>query len=193
MSRIVLALALGILAPAVAAAQPRTGRGAATAGASAYRAAVNNGMHLAVTQDYDGALTALRQAVSLDAQNPEPHVYIGEVLRMQNNMEQAIDAFRTAAQIAQSAGTTADRWRGRALFNIAACLEVTGELEQARAGWVEYNAFASSHGSVTFGASGRARLQALDARIEQERVYVDVRARIAERQRIQEEQAGDQH
>jgi hypothetical protein len=52
---------------------------------------------------------------------------------------------------------------------------------------MEYAHFADGASRVASASEGRERVQAIDVVTEQERVYVDVRSRIAERERIARE------
>lgn len=187
----VVALALACV-PAVAAAQPRaTPRGGAAAGQaaqpaatrepSAYQQAVQNGVRLMLARDFDGAITALRQGVQAEPSNPEAFYFIAEAQRMKGDLTEAVEAFRTALRMAQQANH--NRFQSRALQGIADTLErIDGRMADAREAWTQYSTFADTHRDVAFPEIGRSRIEAIDAAAEQERLYVDVRQRIHDRE-----------
>ncbi len=192
---VVLALALAC-APALAAAQPRTapraGAGAAAQRAqpgqpaqprapSAYQQAVQNGVRLVLARDFEGAITALRQAVQAEPSNPEAYYFIAEAQRMKGDLTEAVEAFRTALRMAEQANN--NRFKARALQGVADSLEqIEGRTDDARTAWGAYGTFADGHRDVSFPDVGRARIAAMDAVAEQERAYVEVRRRIHDRE-----------
>ena len=190
MARIASALALiGILAsPVLALAQQRTQTENAEAEVAPapttppYMTKVQNGMRLAVARDFNGAIASLREAVQENPSRAEAYYYLGEVQRMQGNLPEALESFRTAARTAQSASDPA--FRMRALAGVAATLELQeNQLDASRTGWNEAATFADANRSVANPEIARARIQAIDAVTEQERAYVAVRERIAARER----------
>lgn len=177
MHRLVVALVvvLGFGAPALAQRAPREPAG--------YRSAIQAGMRAAVQQDYSAALSSLRQASGLHPESPEPHFYVGEVLRMQDNLEDALGEFQTAVRLGQAMGREGDAFHARALFAVAATTQQLGRFDEARTAWVAYNTFADSHPTVSYSSSGRTHLQTLDRRTEVVNAAEPVRQRIEERQR----------
>jgi hypothetical protein len=82
------------------------------------------------------------------------------------------------------------RFFSRALHGVASTYErMPDHLTDARTAWMEYTHFADGAARVAPGTIGRERVSTIDVAGEQERVYVDVRARIADRQRIAREAA----
>ncbi len=170
-----------ILLSAPAFGQTATGPPAARRGPSDFQAAMNDGHRAMVARDFGAANAAYQRAASLQADSAEPHLFMGFARRAQGQTAEAIEAFRTAARMAQAGDETT---RAKALFNIAAALEATQNLDGARAAWQEYVSFADSHATITsYPASGRARVQAIDRVAELGRAYEDVRRRIADRER----------
>jgi hypothetical protein len=107
--------------------------------------------------------------------------YAGEIDRVQNNLPQALERFRTCAEFAERGSD--DTHHARCLQGIAETLERTeGQLEAAREAWSNYVTFADAHRTVSNPEVGRARLQAIDAQMQQAGAYVEVRQRIAERE-----------
>ncbi|MCC7537028.1 MAG: hypothetical protein IT379_12480 [Deltaproteobacteria bacterium] len=180
---LVLTVLLAISVPAFA---QRARRPSEPAG---YRTAIQSGMRAAVQQDFSTALTSFRQAAGLHPESAEPHFFIAEVMRMQNELEDALGELRTAVRLAQATGRDADAWHARALFATAATLQMLGRFDEAREAWVAYNTFADGHPQVSYSSSGRAHLQALDRRTEVARVAAGVRERIEQRAREAAEEA----
>ena len=149
-------------------------------GADAYTQRVQAGIALLVVGDSGGATAAFRDAVGMDGNRPMAPYYLAAASRLSGNLEDALNGFRRAAELGQAE----PRWRGRALQGVAETLErMQGRLEDARTAWLEYVRFADANSVVTFPQLGRARVSAIDALLEQERAYVDVRERIAARER----------
>jgi len=188
MRTLLLSLALALVTtPALA--QEESEEGAeAQPGADVYTQRVQQGIQMLVAGDSAGATEALRQAAALDGARPQAPYYLAEAQRLSGELEEALNGFRRAAELAGSAEEP--RWQGRALQAVAMTLErMEGRIEDAREAWQEYIRFADSHQAVSRPQLGRARLQAIDMMNEQERVYVSVRERIAERERIAAEEA----
>ena len=147
-----------------------------------YMTKIQNGLRLAVARDFNGALASLREALQENPSSPEAYYYIGEVQRMQGNLDEALESFRTSATTAQSAN--APEWRMRALAGVAATLEQKeNQIDAARTAWNEAASFADANRAVANPEIARARIQAIDTVTEQERAYVAVRERIAARER----------
>lgn len=162
-------------------------------GADEYTQRVRAGIEQLMGGNGDQALATFREALAMTPARPEAQYYIGEASRMAGSFEDAVNAFRQAAALAQSANEP--RWQARALHGVASTLErMEGRLEEARTAWQEYTRFADSHSTVSDPSIGRARIQAIDMMNEQEQVYVQVRQRIEERERerAREEREGAQ-
>jgi len=178
LTRALVALSLVVAAPA-AAQEAEPPPEAAPAGADAYTQQVQEGIALLVAGDSQGAMAAFRRAASTDPARPQAPFYLASANRMAGNFQEAITGFERAADNAEDL----PRWRARALQAVAETLErMDGQLEPAREAWQAYVRFADSHQAVAFPQIGRARIQAIDVVIEQERAYVEVRRRIAERE-----------
>lgn len=180
---ITLALALVFGAHAIdaspAGAQEAEG---ATPGADAYTQRIQQGIQLLTSGDTTGGINAFREAIALDAARPQAVYYLATANRLAGNVEDALNGFRDAAQKAQAANEP--RWRARALQGVASTLErMDGRFEEASQAWQEYVRFADSNQTVSHPQMGRARVSAYTVMSEQERAYVAVRERIAERER----------
>jgi len=175
-----VAISLVLAAPAAAQEEAAAPDGeAAPTGADAYTTQVQAGIALLVAGDSQGAMAAFRQAMSSEPARPQAIFYLATANRMAGSFQEAITGFERAADNAEDL----PRWRARALQAVAETLErMEGQLEPARQAWQAYVRFADAHQAVAFPQIGRARIQAIDVVIEQERAYVEVRRRIAERE-----------
>lgn len=171
-----LALSLAFATPAAAQEEAET----STTSADEYTQRVQSGIQLLVSGDSSGAMTAFREAIGIDGNRPQAPYYLAAANRISGNLQDAVTGFERAADLAE----TEPRWRGRALQGVAQTLErMDGRLEDARTAWQAYVRFADSNAAVTLPQMGRARIQAIDIMVEQERAYGSVRQRIAERER----------
>lgn len=167
----VLLVALVALAPSLASAQP-----------AAYDVELQRALTQFGAGEIEDATRTLTEAVALDGTRPEAPYYLAASMRAAGNLEGALTAFERAAEIARSAN--APRWEARALHGVASTLErFDGRLEDARTAWQAYARFADANPRLASGELARARIQAIDIMNEQERAYVEVRQRIAERER----------
>ena len=206
-------LAALLLASSPALAQDADGEGDADAEAEQgdepetppYMVKVQSGIRLIVQKDADGALAALREAVELDPSKSQAHYYIGTAQRQKGELQPAVESFRAAAQRAQAAGQPGRQ--ARALFAVAETLErvataaevevVEGEntagvnregLEKAREAWQQGMGLAQGGQGLVNPEIVRARIQAVDRVLEQDRSYADVRKKIAQREKEKQEE-----
>lgn len=148
----------------------------------AYDQALDAGFRSALARDWDSALASLRSAVQIDPSDPRALQLIAEVHVIKQDYVSAIDAFRAVARVAAVAADL--RAQARALQGIAQALErIVARREEAREAWREYARFAAQRPDVALAEVARARIQAIDRVIEQERVSVEVKARIDARAR----------
>ena len=136
--------------------------------------------------DRTGAMESLRTAIAESPARPDAHCILAEGYRVANDFTAALDNFQTCLRFAREQDNLL--YIARALHGVASCYERMPEhLTDARTAWMEYSHFADGASRVASASEGRERVQAIDVASEQERVYVDVRARIAERERIARE------
>jgi tetratricopeptide (TPR) repeat protein len=162
-------------------------------GADEYTQRVQRGIERLLAGDNSGATGAFREAIAMDAARPIAPYYLAAAQRVAGNLQDALTGFQSAVQLARTAND--GRWTARCLQGVAETLErIEGRTEDARTAWQEYVRFADSNQPVSDPAMGRARVQAIDVMMEQERAYVQVRTRIAEREqeRAREQQQGQQ-
>ncbi|MEM9192807.1 MAG: hypothetical protein AAGF12_26770 [Myxococcota bacterium] len=146
-----------------------------------YLVKVAEGVRAAVAGSHDGALAKFEEATREDPSRPEAYYHSGAVERIRRNLTEALQHFRDCIRTATGRD---DVIHARCLQAIADTLEMQEDgLEQAREAWQEYQRFADGHQMAADIEMGRARIQRIDMVLEQERVYVDVRQRIADRER----------
>jgi TolA-binding protein len=188
-------LVAALLAASPALAQNRRGQPQATPPAQAdqadapeapstspYVQKVANGIRLATSRDLDGAMSALREAIQEEPSSGMAYYYLGEVQRMREDMESALQSFDRCTSFAGAQNDAL--YQGRCIRAKADTLErMNGRRDDARAAWNDYVHFADGHRQVSSPEVGRARMQAIDQQLEQARAYIEVRQRIAERER----------
>lgn len=146
-----------------------------------YQAKIGEAIRQAMATRHDQALATLEDAVSLDPSKPHAYYFRGEIERLRGNLQAAHEAFQECVRTAQNRD---DAMHARCLQGIAETTErQEGALEQARQSWGQYSQLAQEQPDAASSTLARARIQAIDTVTEQERVYVDVRRRIAERER----------
>ncbi len=177
-----LVTSMGLASAARAQEAQAPSEAASPPGADEYTRLISEGVSLMVSGDTDGGFDRFRRALSSDGARPQAPYYIAVLNRAGGNLEEAVSGFQRTAELAERANEP--RWQARALQGAAFTLErMEGRIEEARTAWQTYVRFADAHTTVSHPQLGRARIQAIDMVIEQERVYVDVRERIAERER----------
>jgi tetratricopeptide (TPR) repeat protein len=182
-SMLVAVPAIHVLAQEGAAPQ-QTPAGAATSErpqATEYVVKVRDAILRAKNRDYEAAFEVLREAFRMEPSNPMAFYYAGEIDRLQNNLPQAMERFRTCVQFAGR--SDAPRYHARCLQAMAETLERTeGQIEAAREAWQTYVEFADAHRNVSNPEIGRERINAIDAQMQQAGEYVAVRERIQARE-----------
>jgi tetratricopeptide (TPR) repeat protein len=183
------ALAQNAARRAGAEAPATAGSEAPVPGASPYVRKVANGIRLAASRDLDGATSALREAVQDQPSSAMAYYYLGEVQRLRGDMETALSTFERCTSFAGSQNDAL--YQARCMRGKADTLErMNGRREDARTAWNDYVRFADAHRQVSSPETGRARMQAIDAQLEQARAYIEVRQRIAERERVNASSGG---
>lgn len=182
MRTLLLAAALLGLA-STASAQVASSVHAPTPSTPTYEQRVRTALGMIATGDRATAMTGLREAIALQPTRPEAMCALAEGYRAGGDFTAALDNFQTCLRLAREVDDVLHI--ARALHGVASCFERMPEhMNDARNAWMEYARFADGATRVASAATGRERVQAIDVVTEQERVYVDVRARIAERERI---------
>jgi hypothetical protein len=156
-----------------------------------YAEKIQQGMRATMARDFGRAASLFREAIQIEASRPDGYYFLAEMQRIQANMSEALEAFRTCARMASQASSVL--YEGRCLQGIADTLEqMPNRHDEARGAWNDVARFADSHQALVTPQYARARISAIDVVAEQERTYVDVRQRIAERERVAREGGGAQ-
>ncbi|MDH5492723.1 MAG: hypothetical protein OEY14_12290, partial [Myxococcales bacterium] len=183
MRSLLLSLALLLtMIPTALAQEEASGEEAEAAPPSAtpYFQALRRGMEKVVGGDLSGALVDLREAVGLEPQRPEAHCHLATALRLSGENGAALEEYRSCANTASAMGDAVFRARG--LLGAADALEaIPGRLGEARDAWNALLEFAQANPAQIAPAVAQVRLSAIEAATAQERRYMDVRQRIAER------------
>lgn len=147
-----------------------------------YRTHLRSAMSAFVVGDHATASRHFREAVALAPSNPDALCYMAEMSRATGDLSAALDGFQDCLRFAREANDR--RFMGRALHGIASTLERMPERTQdARNAWQEYVRFADTSAGAVDGRIGRTRTEVIDAWVSLEQRMVEVRARIAERER----------
>lgn len=143
---------------------------------------VRTAMSSFVAGDTASAERYFNEALALAPSQPDALCYRAEMSRATGDLNAALDGFQDCLRFAREAEDR--RFVGRALHGLASTLERMPERTQdARNAWQEYVRFADTSGGAADGRIGRARIEAIDAWVALEQRMVEVRARIAERER----------
>lgn len=147
-----------------------------------YRVHLRSAMSAFVVGDHGTASRHFREAVALAPSQPDALCYMAEMSRATGDLSASLDGFQDCLRFARESNDR--RFVGRALHGIASTLERMPERTQdARNAWQEYVRFADGSGGAVDGRIGRTRIEVIDAWVALEQRMVEVRARIAERER----------
>jgi hypothetical protein len=147
-----------------------------------YHEQVRAAMTAFVAADVPSAERAFAEALALAPSQPDALCYRAEMRRATGDMNAALEGFEDCLRFARE--TEDRRFVGRALHGVASTLErMPGRMQDARVAWQEHVRFADTSGGLVDGRTGRARIEAIDAWLALEQSMVEVRARIAERER----------
>jgi len=148
--------------------------------ASAYVLKMRAGIVQAMAGNHEAAVTTLREAVQIEPSSPDAYYYMGEAQRIQGDMAAALQSFQTSLRMA----TGDDGMRARAMHGIASTLErIDGRSAEARTAWASLSTFADAHRDIANPEIPRARVESLDRITTLAEQYVQVRERIAARER----------
>jgi len=184
-------LSLSLMTSAVVAQDAEEPAAAAAPSASPYMQAVRHAVEKLVSRDLDGAEVDAREALRTEPGRPEAHYYLAVALRAKGSGEEALAEYRAAAQMGGAVGEP--MWQARGMQGAAEVLEdLPGRLGDAREAWAQLLAFAQGNAGVMAVELPRARVTAIDRASEQERMYIEVRQRIAAREQELAQQAAEQ-
>ncbi|NOY93639.1 MAG: hypothetical protein GXP55_20835 [Deltaproteobacteria bacterium] len=189
-----LAFSLVSLAPRAsaqdAAAETPAAEEHPTPTAPPYAQAVRHSIEKLVARDFDGAEVDAREALRLEPGRPEAHYYLAVALRAKGSGEEALAEYQATAQMGSAVSEPI--WQVRGMQGAAEVLEnLPGRLGDAREAWSQLLAFAQGNAGAIATELPRARITAIDRASEQERVYIEVRQRIAAREQELAQQAAE--
>lgn len=165
-----------------------TSSASAQSAAPSYEQRVREATEQIAHGDRAAGIASMRTAITDAPTRAEAQCVLAEGLRVNGDLQGALDAYQSCLRIARAASDQLST--ARALHGVASTYErMPDHLTDARTAWMEYTRFADGAARVAPGTIGRERVSTIDVAGEQERVYVDVRARIADRQRIAREAA----
>lgn len=155
----------------------------------AYMVKVQEGIAQVRAEALDDALTTFRAAASAQPQLADAIYYEAVTLKLKGEDDAALEAFRRARVIASQAGNA--RMEARSLQGAAQILELRPDaLDEARAAWVELDAFLREQPNAGVAAVPSARIEAIDKMKKANANAAITKQRIAEReQELREEEA----
>ena len=147
-----------------------------------YRTHLRSAMSAFVVGDHGTASRHFREAIALAPSHPDALCYMAEMSRATGDLSAALDGFQDCLRFAREGNDR--RFVGRALHGIASTLERMPErTPDARNAWQEFVRFADGSGGTVDARIGRTRIEVIDAWVALEQRMVEVRGRIAERER----------
>ncbi len=152
-------------------------------GISPYIEAVAKGEALLAARSIDGAVSAFREAIALDASKALAFYRLGEALREAGKLDDALATLETAQG---KAGT--DATKAHCLFVSAEIRERQKNWDAAKAAWTKY-AEAVAGKEFGFATTAKDRLERLATREKLEKEYAAVKSRIEQRLAEREKEA----
>ncbi len=179
--------------PAVEAPGPRT---------PPYEKKVREGIEAFVRGDAQAARATCLEAVQMEVDRPEAYYYLGVALRTLGDLPGATQAFRNALQRAEAKGDHAMALRARVGLADVAERSVrpvqmdagerpvvdTEGLDRVQTEWRNLRTAFEAREEEQWAQVAEARAQAAFQVVEQDQAYVEVRKRIAEREREKAEE-----
>jgi tetratricopeptide (TPR) repeat protein len=181
MGPVVLALALS---PALASAQGKAAKGEVrrdpqgVKGISPFWEALKKGDDLFVARDFDGAITAYRDAISKAPQNAMGHYRMGEAQLAKGEIQEAEASWVSALRFV---GKDLNL-KAKILFVLADLRERQRSYDDSKDRWTAYEQFAKQNaGAKTYPASATDRKKRIDIWKQMLVDYDAVKKRIAKR------------
>ncbi len=167
-----------------------------------YEKKVREGIEAFVRGDAQAAKAAFLEAVQMEIDRPEAYYYLGVAQRALGDLLGAAQAFRNALQRAEAKGDHATALRARVgLADVAErsvrpvqmtpgdrpVVDAEG-LDRVQTEWRNLRTAFEARQEDEWAKVAEARAQAAFQVVEQDQAYVEVRKRIAEREREKEQQ-----
>lgn len=147
------------------------------------RSAKQRARAAAAARDWALARRELEQAVRTSPGDLEARYLLGESERAGGTHADAIRSLRAVLEALVERREVA--LEARALASLATTYERIGELGQARETWVRLARLGDADGGAVTGTlAARGRIQAIDLVFEREHVYIGVRQRISDREKL---------
>jgi len=169
-----------------------------------YEAKVREGVEAYVREDRAAAREAFRQAIQMDSSRPEAYYYQGVTQRAEGDLPGAAQSFRAALQRAESSDKAMLALQARVgLADVAerslkppaspqgaeGVLVDQEGLDRVQSEWSNLQSAFQAREEEQWAMVAQTRGQAAFQVLEQDQVYVEVRRRIAEREKEKAEQA----
>jgi tetratricopeptide (TPR) repeat protein len=146
-------------------------------GISPFWESVKRGDDAFVTRDFDGALSAYREALTHEPQNALGHYRLGETYLAKNDLKEARASWETAKRFAQD-----QTLKAKVLFVLADLGERERSLDDATNGWNAYEGHARAQPAAkTYPETPPERKQRIETWKQLEKDYGVVKERIKKR------------
>lgn len=141
---------------------------------------VRKGNERYLAKDWSGAVDLYKKAIAMSPKDPLPRYVLGEAYLAADNLREAEAALHDASELSDSKDARSAALRSHVLFSVADCFERQKKWAEAKTAWQAYLDHAAKVPDAgAFPASGKARIEVIDARLAREAAYAAVRERIA--------------
>jgi tetratricopeptide (TPR) repeat protein len=155
-------------------------------GLSPFWESLKKGDDLYVARDFDGAITAYREAIAKEPQNALGHYRMGEAQLAKGDMQEAEASWVSALRFV---GTNATL-KAKIMFVLADLRERQKQYDDANERWTAYEQFAKQNPAAkTYPASATERKKRVDAWKKMLEDYTAVKKRIEQRFKEADEKA----
>jgi tetratricopeptide (TPR) repeat protein len=169
------------------AAEPRRDPRGIT-GISPFWSAIVRGDSAYVARDFDAAVSAFREAITSEPQNPLGHLRMGEAQRAKGDLQEAERSFSAALRFSGNA----PEHRAKALFLLADLSESQRQFQVAKDRWNAYIDLAGQSPQVrTFADNAAERIRRIEKWQQLETEYAAVKQRIDKRLQEADKKARD--
>jgi cytochrome c-type biogenesis protein CcmH/NrfG len=143
-----------------------------------YSAKLVKGHGAYAARDFAAAVAAYKEAVAESPSDPSGYYFLGEAQLAAGNIAEADASFATGlARVGAK-----DDMHAKLLFVIADLRERQGKWPEAKKAWEQYSQFVSSHPNANgYVATATERIKMVDAHVDLETKYAEVRKRIEQR------------
>jgi tetratricopeptide (TPR) repeat protein len=147
-------------------------------GISPYIELINKGDRAFVARDFDGAISAYREAIKLEPEKPLGHYRVGEAQLLKGDQKEAEAAFVNGLRFVGKDGTL----KGKLIFALADLRERQKNNDEAIGRWKEYSTNADTEKeAITYPATATERVARNEAWKKNVAESAEVKERIAKR------------